>query len=145
MDPIMAPAVKADDNPTGTKGGAMYFHRPWLQSATPATAEGPQGRTLPENDLTWKHFRIKGLHVIIGTIYFDHTIGFTGPNHHKFNMAVHLTDNGKRMLILAGDFNMEPWDWDQQLLKSVGLQIMAVGDEQTCKTSHGSKQMTICW
>ena len=97
----MAPAVKADDNPIGTKGGAMIFHRPWLQSATPAPADGTQDRILFENDLAWKHFRIKGLHIIIGTIYFDHTIGFTGPNLQKFNMAVYLTDNGKRMLILC--------------------------------------------
>ena len=110
----------------------MIFHKPWLQSATPAIAEGPQGRELPEDDLAWKHFRIKGLHIVIGTIYFDHSTGLAGANLSKFNKAVHLTDNGKRMLILPGDFNMEPDEWDQQLLHSAGLQIMKVGDEKTC-------------
>ena len=104
----MAPAVKAEDNLIGTKGGAMIFHRPWLQSATPAIAEGPQGWELPEDDLAWKHFRIKGLHIVLATIYFDHSVGLAGPNLHKFDRAVHLTDKGKRLLILAGDYNMEP-------------------------------------
>lgn len=138
--PIMAPAVQADDTPTGNKGGAMISHKQWLQTATPATAEGPQGRELPGDDLAWKHFRIKGLHIIIGTIYFDHTLGFTGRNLHKFNKTIHRTDNGKRMLILPGDYNMEPDEWGHQLLQSAGLQILTVGDEKTCNTSTGSKQ-----
>ena len=138
--PIMAAAVKAEDNPMGNQGGAMVLHKPWLQTATPAVAEGPLGRDLPEDDLAWKHFRIKGLHIVIGAIYFDHTIKLAGPNLHKFKRAVHLTDNGRRMLVLPGDFNMEPDEWDQQLLQDAGLQILTAGNEKTCKTSHGSKQ-----
>jgi hypothetical protein len=140
--PIMAPAVKADDNPSGNQGGAMVLHKPWLQTATPAVAEGPLGRDLPEDDLAWKHFRIKGLHIVIGAIYFDHTIKLAGPNLHKSKRAVHLTDNGRRLLVLPGDFNMEPDEWDQQLLQDAGLQILTAGNENTCKTSHGSKQTT---
>ena len=44
------------------------------------------------------------------------------------------------MIILAGDFNMEPEEWDQEILDAVGLTIMTVGTEKTCNTSKGSKQ-----
>ena len=45
------------------------------------------------------------------------------------------------MLIVAADFNMEPDEWDQAILDAVGLTIVAVGTEGTCKTSGGSKQI----
>ena len=117
----------------------MVFHKPWLQAATPALAEGPQGRELPADDLAWKHFRIQGLHIVIGTIYFEHTTKLAGPNLDRFNSAIHLTDNCRRLLILAGDYNMEPDEWDHEMLQAAGLQIMTAGIEKTCKTSHGSK------
>ena len=44
------------------------------------------------------------------------------------------------MLAIAGDFNMEPDEWDQDILDKMGLVIVKVGSEKTCKTSHGSKQ-----
>ena len=138
--PIMSPAAKAEDNDTGTQGGAMIYHKPWLQTATPAIAEGPQGRILPEGDLAWKHLRIRGLHIILATIYFDHSTGLAGNNLDKFRRAALLTQEGKRMIILAGDYNMEPEEWDQEVLDAVGLTIMTVGAEKTCKTSKGSKQ-----
>ena len=49
--PIMAAAVKAEDNPMGNQGGAMVLHKPWLQTATPAVAEGPLGRDLVQSTL----------------------------------------------------------------------------------------------
>ena len=95
----------------------MVLHKPWLQTATPAIAEGPQGWVLPEDDLAWKHVRVKGLHITFGTIYFEHSKGLTGRNLHKFTRAAHLTDNGRRLLVLAGDFNMEPHEWDHKFLR----------------------------
>ena len=91
-----------------TQGGAMIFHRPWLSAATPAIAEGPQGRTLPEGELAWKHFRIKGLHLVFATLYLDHTIGLNGVNLDKLKRAAELNDGGRRLMIIAADFNLEP-------------------------------------
>jgi hypothetical protein len=81
--PIMAPAVESNDHILGNKGGAMSFHKPWLQTATPAVAEGPSGWELPADDLAWKHYRIKGLHLIIGTIYFEHSTGLAGVHRQR--------------------------------------------------------------
>ena len=36
---------------------------------------------------------------------------------------------------------MEPEEWDQAVLDAVGLTIVTVGTEGTCKTSGGSKQI----
>ena len=76
---------------------------------------------------------------MLATIYFDHSIGLAGANLHKFDSVVHLTDKGRRLLILAGDYNMEPHEWDHQLLKAAGLQIMTAGSTPTCKIRGGSK------
>ena len=46
--PIMSPGTKSESSETGTSGGAMIFHKNWLQSAAPAIAEGPTGAELPE-------------------------------------------------------------------------------------------------
>ena len=54
----------------GTHGGVMLMHKPWMQSAIPTAAEGPGGKLLPEGDVAWNHFRIKGLHIIVAFIYF---------------------------------------------------------------------------
>ena len=118
----------------------MVYHKTWLQTATPAIAEGAQGRTLPEGDLAWKHLSIKGQHMVLATIYFDHSTGLAGNNLDKFRRAASLTDEGRRMIILAGDYNMEPDEWDQEILDAVGLTIITVGSEKTCKTSKASKQ-----
>ena len=139
--PIMSPATKSDDNELGNQGGAMIFHKPWLQSATPAVAEGSQGRELPASDLAWKHFRIKGLHLVIATVYLDHSIGNSGVNLDKLMRASTLTDDGKRFLIIAGDFNMEPNEWGQALLDTMGLGIVKAGNDGTCKTSTGRRQL----
>ena len=73
----------------------MISHKPWLQTAAPAIAEDKQGRELLEGGLAWKHLRIKGLHIIIGTIYFDHTTGLTGVNLNKMRNVRHLSNNGR--------------------------------------------------
>ena len=36
--PSMSPATKAEDNDIGNSGGAMLFHKPWLQTAIPTLA-----------------------------------------------------------------------------------------------------------
>ena len=119
----------------------MIFHKPWLQAATPAIAEGAQGRELPEGDLAWKHFRIKGLHLVFATLYLDHSIGITGVNVEKLGRAAELTDGGRRLLIIAADVNMETDEWDEAILKSLGLGIVKAGCDGTCKTSNGRKQL----
>lgn len=88
--PIMAPAKTSEDSEYGTKGGAMVFHKPWLQTATPAIAEGHLGRTLPEDDLAWKHVRISGLHLVLATMNFQHSTGLTDVNLDKFRKATSL-------------------------------------------------------
>ena len=120
-DPIMSPATKAEDNDYGNSGGAMIFHKPWLQAATPAIAEGIQGRELPAGDLAWKHFRIKGLHLVFATLYLDHTIGITGVNVEKLGRVAELTVRGKRHLIVPADFNIEPDEWGQAPMDAMGL------------------------
>ena len=87
-NPIMAPAVASDESEHGTKGGAMLFHKPWLQTATPAIADDPLGRTLPEDDLAWKHIRISGFRLVLATIYFQHSTGLADVNLDKFGKAV---------------------------------------------------------
>ena len=118
----------------------MIFHKPWLQAAAPSIAEGLQGTELLEGDLAWKHFRIKGLRLVFGTLYLDHSIGITGNNVDKLRRASELSDGGKRMVIIAGDFNMEPEEWDDYaILDAFGLGIVTVGSDGACKNEQGEK------
>ena len=115
------------------------MHKPWLQSAIPVEARGDSGQMMPEGDVIWKHFRLQGIHFVLAFAYLDHTIGMTGPNLVKMRKIHELTDGGRRRLIIVGDWNMGPELLTQSgLLDMMGLRIVTVGCEHTCKTSTGS-------
>ena len=44
-------------------------------------------------------------------------------------------------MIIAADFNMEPDEWDDSILEAMGLGIVKAGEDGTCKTSNGRKQL----
>lgn len=58
-------ATMYSSSSTGSHGGAMLCHRPYLTSACPAEAEGTDGSTMPEGNIIWKHFRIEGMPMTI--------------------------------------------------------------------------------
>ena len=94
----------------------MIFHKNWLQSAAPAIAEDPIGAELLEGDLAWKHVRIRGVHLVIATLQLDHGIGLTGINLDKLSRVAQVMHGGRRYIIVAAGFNMEPEEWDNSIL-----------------------------
>ena len=73
-------------------------------------------------------------------IYVEHSIGLTGANLDKIHKAAQLTDDGRRLIVIAGDFNIEPEEWGQTILDTMGVGIVTAGKEKTCKTNGDSKQ-----
>ena len=119
----------------------MIFHQNWLHSAAPAIAEGPIGAELPEGDLVWKHLQIRGMRLITATLYLDHDMGLTGINLDKVSKVAQLTDEGRRYLIVAADFSMEPEEWENPIVETMGLAIVTVGTDKTCRTAGGYRQL----
>ena len=49
-----SPAKPSSSSETGTQGGTMLLHKPWLQTAIPVEAVGPAGQELPiGGDIVW--------------------------------------------------------------------------------------------
>ena len=120
----------------------MLLHRPSLQSATPLVCKGPWGNVFPENNLTWKHLRMKGLHFVAIVAYFQHTIGLTGANLHLIHTINELRDGGKRKIVVMGDFNCTPHQWAVSGFASL-LNVLPItaGQHGTCRIATGSSQL----
>lgn len=133
-----SPASISAKSDSGTHGGTMLLHKPWLQSAIPAAAEGAKGQRLPEGDVAWKHFRIKGLHLIVASAYFEDGVGLQGSNLKKIHRLEELRGGGHNHLIVLGDFNVKPAEWHcTHYLNLLNCSIVTAGDEGTCKTRSG--------
>ena len=80
---------------------------------------------------------------VVASTYFEHWVGLVEANLDRFRKTTSLMTAGdSRMLIIAADFNMEPDEWDQDVLDVVGLTIVAAGTEKTCKTSGAANRTT---
>ena len=92
--------------------------------------------------MVWKHLKIQGMHLVITMVYFDQSIGMTGPNLTKFQKIIEARNRGKVKLIVAADFNMTPATMRASgMLASSGLSIITAGDQATCKHSYGHSQI----
>ena len=133
-----APARVSTKSASGTHGGALLMHKPWLQTAIPAEAEGPGGKWLPENDIAWKHVRIKGLSIVIAFAYFDVGTGLKGSNMVKVHRLQALRDGGRAHLIVLGDFNVSANEWHESgFLDILNCTVQTAGEEGTCKSASG--------
>ena len=61
---------------------------------------------MPDSDVIFKYFRIRGKDVCLVFVYFDTATGLAGENLRKMNKICELRNRGKMPLIVAGDFNM---------------------------------------
>ena len=68
----------------------------YLRTSAPIEVTGPRGSIMPEGDLTWKHIRLQGVHVIVGFAYFKANLGLKGQNLEMLSRISALRDNGKR-------------------------------------------------
>ena len=97
------------------------LHRPSLQSATPLEATGLHGDLFVENDIVWKHFRTTGLHICVIIPYFQHTVGLIGTNLDENHRINSLPDEGRRSIIVMGDFNISACTWENQDLETYSM------------------------
>ena len=101
-----APSSRSDE---GNAGGVFLTHKPWLQHASPAEAQGRGGELLPDGDIAWEFFRVHGFVLAIVFAYFDSYIGFAGENLNKFRKIMAIEEGGEnRKLVLCADFNFDP-------------------------------------
>ena len=127
-----AAATPSNTNKKGNHGGAFMAHKSWLQTTTPIEAEGKNGSEMPDADLIYKYFRTKGKTICMAFAYFEHSIGMKDGNIEKVKQIERLRDNGNCEVIVAGDFNMKPQEWNDDILDKLDMQIIAPNAAFTC-------------
>ena len=138
----IASASAADDGPNsakGSHGGAFLAHKTWLQTATPAEASGQDGCNMPDADIIYKYFRIKGKTLCICFVYFDCGVGLAGKNLDKLQKIEEIKDKNHMDTLVIGDFNMQPKDWNEEVLNRMDMQIMTADSKYTCRNSFNAE------
>ena len=113
----------------------MMGHKPWLQTSIPVEATGSGGSRLPEDDLVYKYFRLKGCTCCIIFAYFEHSVGLVGANLDMCNKIDAIRDGGRIKIMVAADFNVKPEAWNaSQILGRLDVQVILPQNTQaTCR------------
>ena len=132
-----SPAVPSTTSEKGSQGGMLMLHRPWLTTAIPTAATGESGQWFEAgDDINWKHFRIRGVHLIVIFAYFQCNIGLSGVNLTKLRKLLAITDQGRKSFVCMGDFNMPPAEWQKgSHLQSLNCVVRTAGDTHTHVTT----------
>ena len=132
--PLHADAAQSQTSASGTNGGMMRCHPPWLTIGTPVEAEGLRGETMPDPNFIWKLLRVKGLSIAVGFVYFPTGNSLTQNMYHVLSIRA-LQDRGYQHIIIAGDVNVPVEDWySSGLLEGFGMRVVVPGDGLTCRT-----------
>ena len=84
------------------------LHKPSLQIAISIESFGKDTCQLPDGSMTWKHFRLSGIHIVQVFAYFQHSIGLTDANLEKVHLLDALCDGGPTKVICCGDWKCSP-------------------------------------
>ena len=79
---------------------------------------------MPDSDLIYKYFRVRGKTLCICFVYFDCGAGLAARNLDKLQKIEELKDRNHMDTIVIGDFNMPTKDWSEELINRMDMQIM---------------------